>query len=50
MTAMPGWKRDVGRYLDDLIVRTIPDVRKAVRWNSPYYGTEGNACPNGIVY
>ena len=40
--AMPGWKRDVGRYLDDLIVRTVPDVRKAVRWNSPFYGIEGN--------
>lgn len=40
--AMPGWKGDVGRYLDDLIVRTVPDVRKAVRWNSPYYGIEHN--------
>src|SRR5215216_6431138 len=40
--AMPGWKRDVGRYLDDLIVRTVPDVRKAVRWNSPFYDIEGN--------
>lgn len=36
--AMPGWKHDVGRRLDDLIERTIPDVRKAVRWNSPFYG------------
>ncbi|OII63163.1 histidine kinase [Streptomyces sp. CC77] len=40
--AMPGWKQDVGRHLDDLIVRTVPGVRKAVRWNSPFYGTEGN--------
>lgn len=40
--AMPGWKREVGRSLDDLIVRTVPDVRKAVRWNSPFYGIEGN--------
>jgi hypothetical protein len=40
--AMPGWKRKVGRALDDLVVRTVPDVRKAVRWNSPYYGIEGN--------
>ena len=40
--AMPEWKRDVGRHLDDLIVRTVPGVRKAVRWNSPFYGTEGN--------
>jgi hypothetical protein len=39
--AMPGWKGDVGRRLDALIVRTVPDVRKAVRWNSPFYGVEG---------
>ena len=39
--AMPGWKRDVGRRLDRLITRTIPGVRKAVRWNSPFYGIEG---------
>jgi hypothetical protein len=39
--AMPGWKREVGRRLDELIVRTVPDVRKAVRWNSPFYGVEG---------
>jgi hypothetical protein len=39
--AMPGWKRDVGRRLDALIVRTVPGVRKAVRWNSPFYGIEG---------
>jgi hypothetical protein len=41
IAAMPGWKRDVGRRLDDLIVRTVPGVRKAVRWNSPFYGIEG---------
>ena len=41
IAAMPGWKRDVGRRLDDLIVRTVPNVRKAVRWNSPWYGIEG---------
>lgn len=40
--AMPGWKRDVGRTLDALIVRTVPSVRKAVKWNSPFYGIEGN--------
>lgn len=40
IAAMPGWKSDVGRRLDDLIVRTVPDVRKAVRWNSPWYGVE----------
>ena len=39
IAAMPGWKRDVGRRLDALIVTTVPDVRKAVRWNSPFYGT-----------
>ena len=38
---MPGWKSDVGRRLDDLIARTVPEVRKAVRWNSPWYGVEG---------
>ena len=38
IAAMPGWKHDVGRRLDALIVRTVPDVRKAVRWNSPFYG------------
>lgn len=41
IAAMPGWKSDVGRRLDDLIVRTVPGVRKAVRWNSPFYGVEG---------
>ena len=41
IAAMPGWKHDIGRRLDDLIVRTIPDVQKAVRWNSPFYGVDG---------
>jgi hypothetical protein len=41
IAAMPGWKRDVGRRLDALIARTVPDVRKAVKWNSPFYGIEG---------
>ncbi len=41
ISAMPGWKQDVGRRLDDLIARTVPDVRKAVRWNTPFYGIEG---------
>jgi hypothetical protein len=40
IAAMPGWKRDVGRRLDALIVRTVPNVRKAVRWNTPFYGIE----------
>lgn len=39
--AMPGWKRNVGRELDALIERAVPGVRKAVRWNSPFYGVEG---------
>jgi hypothetical protein len=41
IAAMPGWKCDVGRRLDALIVRTVPDVSKAVKWNSPFYGIEG---------
>ena len=41
IAAMPGWKRDVGRHLDALIESTVPEVRKAVRWNSPFYGVEG---------
>jgi hypothetical protein len=40
IAAMPGWKRDVGRKLDTLIVRTVPGVHKAVKWNSPFYGVE----------
>jgi len=42
IAAMPGWKSDVGRRLDALIVRTVPGVRKAVKWNSPFYGVEGD--------
>ena len=41
IAAMPGWKSGVGRRLDELVVRTVPDVRKCVRWNSPFYGVEG---------
>jgi hypothetical protein len=41
IAAMPGWKQEIGRRLDALIVRTVPDVRKAVKWNSPFYGIEG---------
>jgi hypothetical protein len=40
IAAMPGWKQDVGRRLDALIARTVPGVRKAVKWNSPFYGVE----------
>jgi hypothetical protein len=41
IAAMPGWKRDLGKRLDALITRTVPKVRKAVKWNSPFYGVEG---------
>ena len=41
IAAMPGWKSEVGRQLDTLIVRTVPGVHKAVKWNSPFYGLEG---------
>ena len=40
IAAMPGWKSDIGRRLDALIERTVPGVRKAVKWNSPFYGVE----------
>jgi hypothetical protein len=41
IAAMPGWKRDVGRRLDALIVNTVPGARKAIKWNSPFYGMKG---------
>jgi hypothetical protein len=41
IAAMPGWKSEIGRRLDALIVRTVPGVHKAVKWNSPFYGVEG---------
>ena len=41
IAAMPGWKREVGRRVDALIVRTVPDVLKAAKWNSPFYGVAG---------
>jgi hypothetical protein len=41
IAAMPGWKRAVGAQVDALIARTVPGVRKAVKWNSPFYGVEG---------
>jgi hypothetical protein len=41
IAGMPGWKRDLGKRLDVLIVRNVPNVRKAVKWNSPFYGVEG---------
>ncbi|WNG20840.1 DUF1801 domain-containing protein [Cystobacter fuscus] len=48
IAAMPGWKRDVGLRLDALIARTVPGVRKAVKWNSPMYGVEGQGWFLGI--
>jgi hypothetical protein len=42
IAAMPGWKRDIGRRLDALIVRIVPRVHKAIKWNSPFYGIEGD--------
>jgi hypothetical protein len=48
IAAMPGWKRDVGRRLDTLIARTVPGVRKAVKWNSPLYGIEGQGWFLGV--
>ena len=41
IAAMPEWKHEIGRRLDTLITRNVPDVRKAVKWNSPFYGIEG---------
>jgi hypothetical protein len=48
IAAMPGWKRDVGKRLDALIVRNVPNVRKAVKWNSPFYGIEGQGWFLGV--
>jgi hypothetical protein len=48
IAVMPGWKRDVGRRLDALIVCAVPAVRKAVKWNSPLYGVEGQGWFLGI--
>ena len=41
IAAMPGWKSEVGRRVDGLVTRTVPGLRKAVKWNSPFYGVEG---------
>jgi len=41
IAAMPGWKRDAGAWIDAIITSAVPGVRKAVRWNSPFYGSEG---------
>ena len=42
IAAMPGWKRDLGRRIDALIERVVPGVSKAIKWNSPFYGIEGD--------
>lgn len=47
LAAMPVWKQDVGRRLDALIVDAVPGVRKAVKWNSPFYGVEGEEGQEG---
>jgi hypothetical protein len=41
IAAMPGWKRDIGKRLDALITRNVPNVHKAVKWNTPFYGMDG---------
>lgn len=48
IAAMPGWKRDLGRRLDALIERAVPNVYKAVKWNTPFYGLEGESWFLGI--
>lgn len=41
IAAMPGWKSDIGKRLDTIIVRNVPNVCKVVKWNTPFYGVEG---------
>ena len=48
IAAMPGWKSAVGARIDALIVRTIPNLRKAVKWNSPFYGVDGQGYFMGL--
>ena len=48
IAAMPGWKSEVGRRLDQLIIKAVPDAQKAVKWNSPFYGMEGDGWFLGI--
>ncbi|WP_306260024.1 DUF1801 domain-containing protein [Pararhizobium sp. IMCC21322] len=43
ISAMPGWKQDIGRSIDDIVVRLVPGVQKAVKWNTPFYAVEGNS-------
>jgi len=48
IAAMPGWKRELGKRLDALITRSVPAVNKAVKWNSPFYGVDGNGWFLGV--
>lgn len=48
IAAMPGWKSEAGRRLDALIERAVPNVQKAVKWNSPLYGIEGQGWFLGV--
>lgn len=48
IAAMPGWKSAVGRRIDDLVVQAVPGVAKAVKWNSPLYGVEGQGWFLGV--
>lgn len=48
IAAMPGWKNEVGRRLDAIITRAVPNVYKAVKWNSPLYGIEGDGWFLGV--
>jgi hypothetical protein len=48
IAAMPGWKRAVGERIDAIIVKAMPDVRKAVKWNSPFYGAPGQGWFLGV--
>lgn len=48
IAAMPGWKSDIGRRLDALVERAVPGVSKAVKWNSPFYGVEGQGWFLGV--
>ena len=48
IAAMPGWQREVGRWLDELIARSVPNLQKAVKWNSPLYGVQGRGWFLGV--
>lgn len=48
IAAMPGWKNEVGRRLDELVMRAVPKAQKAVKWNSPLYGMEGDGWFLGV--